>query len=108
MRPALLAAAIVLLGAAPAWAQAWLPSQGEMSMSFVFASSFTDEHDLNGLRDPNSDIYTRSLLADFTFGLRDNLALTVSLPVVSGKYVSTGTPPHPTGSETVSARLSRR
>ena len=96
MRPVLFAAAIVLLSAVPASAQAWLPSQGEISMSFVFASSFTDEHDLNGLRDPNSDIYTRSMLADVTFGLRDNLALTVSLPVVSGKYISTGTPPHPT------------
>ena len=96
MKRLLLAAAMATLVAAPAQAQAWLPSQGEVTMSFVFSSSFTDEHDLNGIRDPNSDIYTRSLLADVTFGLRDDLALTISLPVVSSKFVSTGTPAHPT------------
>ena len=48
-----------------------------------------DEHDLNGLRDPNSDIFTQSLLADVTWGVRDNLAVTVSLPIVRGKYIST-------------------
>lgn len=96
MARAALVAFALLLGASSAQAQAWLPSQGEVTTSFVFQSSFTDEHDLNGLRDPNSDIYTRSFLADVTFGLRDNLALTVTLPVVSSKFVSTGTPPHPT------------
>ena len=96
MRSALLAAAIVVLSAAPAWAQAWLPSQGEITTSFVFSSSFVDAHDLNGFRDPNSNIYTQSFLADVTFGLRDNLAITMSLPVVWGKYQNQGTPPHPT------------
>ena len=66
--------AIALLAAAPARAQAWLPSQGEITTSFVFSRSFVDEHDLNGLRDQNSDIYTNSLLADVTFGVRDNLS----------------------------------
>jgi hypothetical protein len=90
------AVALVLFGAISARAQAWLPSQGEVSLSFVFSDSFVDEHDLNGLRDPNSDIFTRSLLADVTFGLRDNLAITVAVPIVGGKYTSQGTPPHPT------------
>jgi hypothetical protein len=96
MRRLLLAAAFALGGASPAVAQAWLPSQGEISLSFVFSDSFVDEHDLNGLRDPNSDIFTQSLLADVTFGVRDNLAVTVSLPVVRGRFLGTGTPPHPT------------
>ena len=96
MRSARLAAALVILSAAPAWAQAWLPSQGEITTSFVFSSSFVDEHDLNGFRDPNSNIHTQSFLADVTFGVRDNLAITVSLPVVWGRYVNQGTPPHPT------------
>ena len=87
---------VVLAAAAPARAQAWLPSQGEISLSFVFSDSFVDEHDLNGLRDPNSDIKTQSMLMDVTVGLRDNLALTVALPVVRSKFMSTGTPPHPT------------
>ncbi len=93
---ALVVAAILLMAASPAVAQAWLPSQGEISTSFVFSNSFVDEHDLNGLRDKNSDIFTNTLLADVTIGLRDNLSLTLALPIVSSKFVSAGTPPHPT------------
>lgn len=92
----LLVVAAVLSTAVQAQAQAWLPSQGEVSLSFVFSDSFVDEHDLNGWRDPNSDIFTQSLLADVTLGVRDNLAITVSIPVVRGRYLSTGTPAHPT------------
>ena len=91
-----LAALTLVITAAPARAQAWLPSQGEISLSFVFSDSFVDEHDLNGLRDPNSNIYTQSMLMDVTFGLRDDLALTVALPVVRSKYETQGTPRHPT------------
>jgi hypothetical protein len=95
-RALLLIAAIVLSTASPARAQAWLGSRGEITTSFVFSNSFVDEHDLNGLRDKNSDIFTNSVLADVTFSVRDNLAVTLALPVVSSKFVSAGTPPHPT------------
>lgn len=91
-----LAAAIGLLVASQAQAQAWLPAKGEASVSIVFSDSFVDKHDLNGLRDPNSDISTQSMLADVTFGVRDDLSVTVSLPVVRSRFTSTGTPPHPT------------
>jgi hypothetical protein len=95
-RALLFVAAIALLSAPPAQAQAWLGSQGEVSTSFVFSRSFVDEHDLNGTRDKNSDIFTNSLLADVTFSVRDNLAVTLAIPIVSSKFVSSGTPPHPT------------
>lgn len=95
MRRAVLAALGLLIGAASAQAQAWLPSKGELTVSFVFSDSFVDRHDLNGVSDPNSDITTRSMLADVTFGVRDDLSLTVSLPMVSSKFVTSGTPPHP-------------
>lgn len=84
------------VSAAPVYAQAWLPAKGEATVSFVFSDSFVDQHDINGLRDPNSDIITQSLLADVTYGLRDDLSLTISIPFVRGKFISTGTPPHPT------------
>ena len=96
MTRAIFAAVVLLLGAAPAWAQAWLGSQGEVTTSFVFSRQFVDEHDLNGLRDKNSDIFTNSMLADVTFSVRDNLAVTVAIPIVSSKFVTAGTPPHPT------------
>jgi len=89
-------AGIAFLTAAPARAQAWLGSQGEITTSFVFSRQFVDEHDLNGLRDKNSDIFTNSMIADVTIGLRDNLSLTLAIPIVSSKFVTAGTPPHPT------------
>ena len=92
MSRAIFAAVVLLAGAAPARAQAWLGSQGEITTSFVVSRSFADGHDLNGLRDMNADIFTNSLLADVTFSVRDNLAVTVALPIVSSKFASRGTP----------------
>ena len=96
MKHLLLGSAIALLATSPAQAQAWLPSQGETTLSFVFSDSLADQHDLNGWRDPGAEIATKSLLADVTFGVRDNLSVTVSLPLVRTRFTSTGTPPHPT------------
>ena len=90
-----LAALALLLSAATAHAQAWLPARGEFTLSFVASDSFVDRHDLSGVSDPNSDIDTRSMLADVTWGIHDRLALGVSLPLVSSRFLSTGTPPHP-------------
>ena len=95
MRP-LLAALAVLFAATQAQAQAWLPSRGEVTLSFVFSDSFLDGHDLNGVKDPNARITTESLLTDVTYGVRDNLSVTVSLPVVRARFTSLGTPRHPT------------
>src|SRR5262245_30197068 len=96
MRRAIFAAIAFSITTATAHAQAWLPSRGEFTMSFVVSDSFVDRHDLNGLSDPNSDIDTTSLLADVTYGIRDNIAVSVSLPIVGSRFVSAGTPPHPT------------
>ena len=96
LRGVALAALGVLVAAVSAEAQAWLPSKGEVTVSFLFSDSFVDRHDLSGVSDPESDITTRTFLADVTYGVRDDLSLTVSLPVVSSKFVSSGTPPHPT------------
>src|SRR5262249_53719481 len=45
--------------------------------------------------DPNSDIDTRSMLADITWGIRDRIALGISLPLVSSRFLTAGTAPHP-------------
>ena len=96
MRHLFLGVMFALISAAPGRAQAWLPSQGEITMSFVFSDSFTDAHDLSGTRDYRSDIKTKTFLADVTFGVKDNLSVTVSLPVVSSQFITQGTPAHPT------------
>lgn len=96
MRRLLAAMFGVIVTATAVQAQAWLPSKGEITLSFLVSDSFVDRHDLNGVSDPNSDISTKTFLADVTYGLRDDLSLTVSLPIVSSKFTSAGTPPHPT------------
>ena len=96
IRHLFLGVTFAMISAAPARAQAWLPSQGEITMSFVFSDSFTDAHDLSGTRDYRSDIKTKTFLADVTFGVKDNLSVTVSLPVVSSQFITQGTPAHPT------------
>ncbi|MGH9203132.1 MAG: hypothetical protein ACRD2A_18045 [Vicinamibacterales bacterium] len=96
IRIAALAVIFAAVSAAPARAQAWLPSQGEATVSFVFSDSFVKEHAINKVRSPGSNINTQSLLADVTYGVRDDLSVTVSLPIVRARFLSSGTPPHPT------------
>lgn len=96
MRRTVIAVVLVLAAVSSARAQAWLPSKGEATLSLIYSDSFVDRHDLSGVSDPNSDIYTRSMMADVTFGVRDNLAISVSIPVVHTRFVGAGTPPHPT------------
>jgi hypothetical protein len=94
MKRALLFAEVTLLTAAPAGRRrGWVA--GEITTSFVYSRQFVDEHDLNGLRDKNSDIFTNSMLADVTFSVRDNLSVTLAIPIVSSKFVTAGTPRHP-------------
>lgn len=89
---------VLILGvvAAPARAQAWLPAQGEASVSFVVSDAFVKKHAINKDIDPRARINTQSVLADITYGVRDDLSITVSLPIVRSKYTNLGTPPHPT------------
>lgn len=90
-------ALIVVFGiAADARAQAWLAPEGEITTSFVYANLFADGHDLSGVKDPNGRIYTHSLTSDVTFGIRDNLSIGISIPLVGSKFETLGTPPHPT------------
>ncbi len=96
MRAAILALILTGLTATPALPQAWLPSQGEVYASVVFSDSFVNQHDLSGVRSPGSDINTQSTLFDVTYGVLDDLAVTVSLPIVRARFISLGTPPHPT------------
>jgi hypothetical protein len=94
MRAAVLALIVAAATATPVWAQAWLPSQGEATVSFVFSDSFVKEHAINKQRVGGTKINTDSLLADVTYGVRDDLSVTVSLPIVRSRYL--GNAPHPT------------
>jgi hypothetical protein len=90
--------AIVMLGlsAAPVYAQAWLSSKGETTVSFVVSDSNVKQHNLSGVNSPGSNINTQSFLMDVTYGVRDDLSVTIALPIVRSRFLSYGTPPHPT------------
>ena len=91
---AVVVAIAVLLLANDARAQAWLPERGETTVSFAFTDAFVREHQLPTQRYEIGTIRSQTLLADVTYGLRDDLAISIGLPLVHSRY--TGTFPHPT------------
>ena len=87
-------AAMVVFGAVPAGAQAWLPPQGEGAVSFVYQNMFDRYHQFPGVGKVDAGPTTsRSVLVDVTYGLTDKLAVSFGIPWVSAKYV--GPSPHP-------------
>jgi hypothetical protein len=101
---ALLVIGIVAFAPSAAWAQAWLPQQGEATVSFVLTDVLVREHYLPTQTFDRGHIRTKTLIADVTYGLRDDLALSVALPVVRSKY--SGTFPHPGGLDDGAAHMS--
>jgi hypothetical protein len=86
----------VLLGASSttARAQAWLPAQGEGSVSFIYQDLFDRYHQFPGIGNVFSGPTTsRSVLVDVTYGVTDKIAVSFAVPWVSAKYV--GSNPHP-------------
>jgi len=90
------AAAAIVLGLAltprTARAQAFVPAQGEGAVSFLFSDQFYRYHVNPTTEVDAGHIYTRTLLADVTYGVTDKLALSVGLPAVATRY--NGTQPH--------------
>ena len=82
-----------LLGpAAPlAAAQAFVPAQGEGTVSVLFQDQFFKYHEI-----PNKEseglIYADSVLVDVSYGLTDKIALDIGLPFVATRYG--GSSPH--------------
>ena len=83
---ALLIVSMVAFAPAEAWAQAWLPQQGEATASFVLTDVLVREHYLPTQTVDRGHIGTKTLIADVTYGLRDDLALSVALPIVRSRY----------------------
>jgi hypothetical protein len=81
-----IALVIPLVTARPAWAQAWTPPQGEGTVSVQFQDAFVKYHQLPTVRLDRGHISGETLLVDFTYGLTDRVAVSVSLPWVASKY----------------------
>ena len=75
-----------------AMAQAWVPARGEGSVSVAVQTMKVTKHLAGTVSVDAGDIDTNVVLADFTFGLTDKIAVDVALPLVSSKY--TGPVPH--------------
>jgi hypothetical protein len=87
------------LSTAPARAQAWLPPQGEGSVSFLFSDILAKNHFFGTQAVDAGRVRSETILADVTYGLTDRVAITASIPVVASKYtgnnISPFAAPHP-------------
>lgn len=95
---AALAGFALAAGPAPASAQAWVPAQGEGAVSVLYQDLFVRDHFLaGGGRLDRGHIRSNNLLFDLTYGLTDELTVTVAAPFVRARY--SGTFPHPTAQD---------
>ena len=85
-RTVLAIATLVLVVPAYSRAQAILPEKGEGSVSMLFTNSLATKHYLPATAFDRGRIDANSLLVDFTFGLSDRVAFSVSLPFVATRY----------------------
>ena len=86
----LLVAAIHGAAASNTFAQAWVPSAGEGTVTVSYQNYYnTGHYDRSNppRKTPNGATHAKSLLVDFNYGLTDNLAVSINLPFVSSKYV---------------------
>ena len=87
-----LAMALVAVAPSSARAQAFVPAQGEGAVSFMFSDQFYRYHLAPTNEVDAGQIYTRTFLADVTYGLTDKVAISVGLPMVATRY--DGAQPH--------------
>jgi hypothetical protein len=89
---------LVLLAAAGARGQAWLPPKGEASISFGYGNLYGRDHwEMNPGPGVPSTVYagsmrTQSLGLLVSYGITDRFALTASIPFVTSRYI--GPYPH--------------
>ena len=83
----------------PAHAQAWLPPQGEGSVSFLFSDVLVNNHFFGTQPVDAGRIRSETIVGDVTYGVTDRIAINLSIPVVSSKFtgdsLSPFAAPHP-------------
>ena len=89
-------ASSALLSAAPrdAEAQAWLPAQGEGTVSIQWQNVFSKDHFVPTTAVDIGHIESHAVVFDVTYGVTDKVAIDLSLPFITSKY--DGPQPHPT------------
>ena len=81
----------------PARAQAYLPPQGEGTVSVLFQDMGVTYHYFTTTPLDRGHIRAQTLLVDVTYGLTDNVAVSFVLPWIASKYMCCGDggAPHP-------------
>jgi len=87
----LVAAAMAASVPAPAAAQAFVPAQGEGTVSVLFQDQFYKYHVIPTVESQGL-IYSDSLLLDVSYGLTDKIAVGFGLPWIATRYA--GSNPH--------------
>src|SRR5256885_6672 len=83
----------LLFSAHAAFAQAWVPEQGEGAVSVSVQELNVKKHlSATTIRD-SGHINTVVLLTDVTYGLTNKIAVDLAVPIVSSAYA--GAKPHP-------------
>ena len=91
---AMLAVQIALvMSAVPARAQAWLPPQGEGSVSILFSDVLVKNHFFGTQQVDAGRIRSESMLVDFTYGVTDRLAISGAIPLVASEYTGNSSSP---------------
>jgi hypothetical protein len=94
IRSALIVAAGLAMAPSTVRAQAFVPSQGEGAVSFLYQDQFFRYHYTKTTpSDAAGPTYSRSVLVDVTYGLTDKVAVTFGVPWVATRYG--GPRPHP-------------
>lgn len=90
--PAVLALlALAGSGTAAAQTQAWVPGQGHGSVSLAYQDLFISAHTIyNGDRGYPGSINNHTLFMAFDYGLTERLAVNVTLPFKSARFVGPG------------------
>jgi len=90
---AVLVALAMAVSPSSARAQAFLPPQGEGSVSLLFSDLFAKYHYLPTTPQDVGHIRTETFLLDVTYGLTDKVAISAAIPWVASRY--NGAFPHP-------------
>jgi hypothetical protein len=80
----------LVVSAAPARAQAYVPEQGEGTVSVLYQNTFVTKHYLTTTAYDAGQIRSHTMLVDLTYGLTDKVALSVSIPWVASKWTGSG------------------
>jgi len=81
------------LSPVPARAQAWLPPQGEGTVSILFSDVLVNTHFFGTQPVDAGRIRSESMLVDVTYGVTDRFAFSVALPLVASEYTGNSNSP---------------